>query len=107
LQARWVRVGSNFLNPWRYGVEKWKQPTVIVGDELIFRWFGFRNLRQFQDPVSYTACNFNLALNLHPTQFVGFFRYPVPSSDRYTTLYFASNNNDDCQRGIKAKITIS
>ncbi|CAI7812711.1 unnamed protein product [Closterium sp. NIES-54] len=61
--AKIITVGQGtdiwtFLSPWAYGVSSWKQPTVVAGDVLVFRWIGMRNVRQWATPLGYTACWF-------------------------------------------------
>ncbi|CAI5467658.1 unnamed protein product [Closterium sp. Yama58-4] len=112
VDAKMITVGQgtdiwSMISPWAYGVSSWKQPIVVPGDVLVFRWIGMRNVRQWATPLGYTACWFGFAKTVAPQGYWGMIRYTVAPSEARTTLYFGSSIGDDCARNIKVRINVS
>ncbi|GJP45785.1 hypothetical protein CLOM_g5121 [Closterium sp. NIES-68] len=111
-EGKTITVGQSsdfwsYISPWAYGVNNWKQPTVVAGDVLVFRWIGLRNVLQWATPLGYTACWFGFAKTVSPQAYWGFKRYVVQLTETRSTLYFGSSIGDDCARDIKVRINVS
>lgn len=87
------------------GVSEWKNPTVQVGDSIIFRHKYQYNLYIFQNRRAFNLCNFTQATLLTKPNSTSFTWHP----SRLGFFYFSFNNGSTkaCQDGKKLAIEVS
>ncbi|XP_077247559.1 cupredoxin superfamily protein [Tasmannia lanceolata] len=84
---------------------EWKNPTVHVGDSLIFKYKHLYNLYIFQNKRAFDLCNFTQATLLsHNASSASFTWHP----SREGFFYFSFNNGSlgICQKGEKVAIRV-
>ncbi|BFG40782.1 hypothetical protein CerSpe_270560 [Prunus speciosa] len=88
------------------GVSEWKNPTVHVGDSIIFKHKYQHNLYIFQNQKAFNLCNFTQATLLNKPDSTSFTWHP----SRPGFFYFAFNNGSmlkTCQETQKLAIRVS
>ncbi|GMI82987.1 hypothetical protein like AT1G21090 [Hibiscus trionum] len=87
------------------GVSHWKNPTVHVGDSIIFKHKYHYNLYIFQNRKAFDLCNFTQATLLTKPNSTSYTWHPSRSG----FFYFAFNNGSlkTCQASLKLSIKAS
>lgn len=89
------------------GVSEWRNPTVQIGDSVIFQHKYHYNLYIFKNQEAFNLCNFTQATLLTKANSTSYIWHP----SRKGFFYFSFNNgsNKACQEGQKlaVKVTLS
>ncbi|XP_009803829.1 early nodulin-like protein 3 [Nicotiana sylvestris] len=87
------------------GVSEWKNPTVQIGDSIIFQHKYQYNLYIFQNQNAFNVCNFTQATLLTKSDSKSYTWHP----SRPSLFYFSFNNgsNAACLQGQKLAIKVS
>ncbi|XP_040995859.1 uclacyanin-3 [Juglans microcarpa x Juglans regia] len=87
------------------GVSKWKNPTVHIGDSIIFKHKYHYNLYIFQNRRAFNVCNFTQATLLNKSNSTSYTWQP----SRPGFFYFTFNNGSfkACQASEKLAIKVS
>lgn len=87
------------------GVSEWKNPTVQIGDSVIFQHKYHYNLYIFQNNEAFSLCNFKQATLLTKSNSTSYIWHP----SRKGFFYFSFNNgsNKACQEGQKFAVQVT
>lgn len=87
------------------GVSKWRNPTVQIGDSVIFQHKYQYNLYIFQNQEAFSLCNFTQATLLTKANSTSYTWHP----SRTGFFYFSFNNgsNKACQEGQKLAVKVT